>query len=39
LRRRYGQLLRAEVAETVEKTEDVEGELRYLVRTLAASPP
>src|SRR6185503_2068022 len=39
LRRRYGQLLRAEVAETVEKTEDVEDELRYLVRTLAASPP
>ncbi len=31
LRRRYGQLLRSEVAGTVEKAEDVEDELRYLV--------
>ena len=38
LRRRYRELLRAEVAGTVEKSEDVEDELRYLVRALAASP-
>jgi RNA polymerase sigma-70 factor (ECF subfamily) len=35
LRRRYGQLLRAEVAATVERTEDIADELRYLVATLA----
>lgn len=36
LRQRYRELLRAEVAETVEKPEDVEDELRYLVGALAA---
>ena len=37
LRRRYGQLLRAEVAATVERTEDIADELRYLVAALAAN--
>ena len=37
MRRRYGQLLRAEVAETVEKVADVDDELRYLMKALATS--
>jgi RNA polymerase sigma-70 factor (ECF subfamily) len=36
LRRRYRELLRAEVAETVENPEDVDSELRYLVGALVA---
>jgi RNA polymerase sigma factor (sigma-70 family) len=36
LRLRYRQMLREEVAETVEKTEDINEELRYLVTSLAA---
>jgi len=36
LRRRYRELLRAEVAETVEKPGDVDDEVRYLVAALAA---
>lgn len=36
MRQRYRQLLRAEVAETVAKPEDIEEELRYLVGALAA---
>jgi RNA polymerase sigma-70 factor (ECF subfamily) len=35
LRRRYGELLRAKLAETVSEKEDVEEELRYLMRTLS----
>jgi RNA polymerase sigma factor (sigma-70 family) len=37
LRKRYRALLREEVAETVEKTEDVDEELRYLCAALAAA--
>ena len=37
LRQRYRALLREEVAETVEKPEDVEQELRYLCAALAAA--
>ncbi|HLW36781.1 MAG TPA: sigma-70 family RNA polymerase sigma factor [Chthoniobacterales bacterium] len=37
LRKRYRELLREEVAETVEKPEDVEDELRYLCAALAAA--
>lgn len=37
LRLRYRQLLRSEVAGTVERPEDVDDELRYLVAALAAS--
>ncbi len=36
LRQRYRQLLRAEVADTVEHPTEVDDELRYLVATLAA---
>jgi hypothetical protein len=36
LRARYRALLRAEVARTVPRAEDVEGELRYLCRVLIA---
>jgi RNA polymerase sigma factor (sigma-70 family) len=36
LRQRYRQLLRAEVAETVERPDDIDDELRYLVGALAA---
>jgi RNA polymerase sigma factor (sigma-70 family) len=36
LRQRYRQLLRAEVAETIEHSGDVDDELRYLVAALAA---
>ncbi len=36
LRQRYRELLRAEVADTVEKEADVDEELRYLVAALAA---
>jgi len=35
LRLRYRKLLREEVAETVEKAEDIDEELRYLVASLA----
>ncbi|MBL9140000.1 MAG: RNA polymerase sigma factor [Verrucomicrobiales bacterium] len=35
LRRRYGELLRAEIANTVASPDDVEDELRHLVRVLA----
>jgi DNA-directed RNA polymerase specialized sigma24 family protein len=38
LRQRYRALLRDEVAQTVEKPEDVDEELRYLCAVLAASP-
>ena len=37
LRVRYRDLLRAEVAQTVEKLEDVDEELRYLCAALAAA--
>ncbi len=37
LRQRYRELLRQEVAQTVEKPEDVDDELRYLCAALAAS--
>ena len=37
LRQRYRELLRQEVAQTVEKAEDVDDELRYLCAALAAS--
>ena len=37
LRQRYRALLRDEVAQTVEKPEDVDDELRYLCAALAAS--
>lgn len=36
LRRRFGQCLRAEVADTVAKSDDVEDEVRHLVATLRA---
>ncbi len=36
MRQRYRKLLREEVADTVERPEDVEDELRYLVAALAA---
>ena len=36
LRQRYRQLLRAEVAETVENPGEVDDELHYLVSALAA---
>jgi RNA polymerase sigma-70 factor (ECF subfamily) len=35
LRRRYGELLRAQIAETVADPSEVEDELRYLVQILA----
>ena len=38
LRVRYRDLLRAEVAQTVEKPQDVDAELRYLCAALAAVP-
>jgi len=38
LRLRYRDLLRAEVAQTVEKPQDVDAELRYLCAALAAIP-
>jgi RNA polymerase sigma-70 factor (ECF subfamily) len=34
LRRRFGELLRAEIAQTVTTDEDVEDEIRYLIRAL-----
>jgi RNA polymerase sigma-70 factor (ECF subfamily) len=37
LRRRYRELLRAEVADTVARKEDIEDELRHLVGALAVS--
>jgi RNA polymerase sigma factor (sigma-70 family) len=39
LRVRYRDLLRAEVAQTVEKPEDIDEELRYLCAALAAATP
>lgn len=38
LRRRFGELLRHEVAHTVARPEDVEEEIRYLVAVLAWAP-
>ncbi len=35
LRRRFGRLLRAEIAETVARPEDIDGELRHLLGVLA----
>jgi len=35
LRKRYGELLREEIAQTVNRPEEVEEELRYLVRVLS----
>jgi RNA polymerase sigma-70 factor (ECF subfamily) len=35
LRKRFGELLRAEVAETVERPEDVDDEIRHLFRTIS----
>jgi RNA polymerase sigma-70 factor (ECF subfamily) len=35
LRRRYGELLRAQIADTVDRPEAVEDELRYLISVLA----
>ena len=37
LRQRYRRLLLEEVAETVQKPDEVESELRYLVTALAAA--
>ncbi len=37
MRRRYRELLREEVAQTVEKVEEVDDELRYLCSALAAA--
>jgi len=34
LRRRYGELLRAEIAQTVERPEDIDGEIRHLFAAL-----
>ena len=36
LRKRYRELVRAEVAQTVPESADVDAELRYLVEVLAA---
>lgn len=38
MRRRYGEILREEVAATVEHPEEIEDELRYLIRIVAARP-
>jgi hypothetical protein len=35
LRRRYGELLRAEIAETVANPQEVEAEIRYLIAVTA----
>jgi hypothetical protein len=37
-RRRFGELLRSEVAHTVERPDDVEAELRHLIAVIAARP-
>jgi len=39
MRRRYGELLREEIAATVATPEAVEEELRYLINIVSASPP
>jgi RNA polymerase sigma-70 factor (ECF subfamily) len=39
LRRRYGELLRAEIAQTVARPEDVEDELRDLFNAVRGRPP
>lgn len=39
MRRRYRELLREEVAQTVERPEEVDEEMRYLCATLAAQTP
>jgi RNA polymerase sigma-70 factor (ECF subfamily) len=36
LRQRYGELVRAEIAETVDSPADVEGEIRHLVQVLGS---
>jgi hypothetical protein len=36
LRRHYGELLRSQIAETVVDPDELEDELRYLVRILAS---
>ena len=38
MRKRYGQLLRAEIAETVTTPEEVEDEVRYLIRVVSSNP-
>ena len=38
IRNRYGQLLRAEISETVATPEDVEDELRHLIRVVSTMP-
>ena len=38
LRKRFGRLLRNEIAETVSSPEETEAELRYLVSTLGPRP-
>lgn len=35
LRKKYGELLRQEIAKTVESEKDVEGELRYLLEIIS----
>jgi len=36
LRRRFGELLRAEIAETVDGSDEVEAEMRYLLESLSS---
>ena len=36
MRKRYGALLRDEIAKTVEKPEDIDGELRYLIEVIGS---
>jgi RNA polymerase sigma-70 factor (ECF subfamily) len=37
LRRRFGEVLRAEIAQTVSHPDEVQDELRYLMRVVGAS--
>ncbi len=39
LRKRFGELLRHEIAQTVADPRDVDGEIRYLLETMAEVPP
>jgi RNA polymerase sigma-70 factor (ECF subfamily) len=39
LRRRFGEILREEVAQTVSNPADLDGELRHLLAVLATAPP
>lgn len=39
LRKRYGELLRGEIAETVSRPEDVDQEIRALIHLVAQGPP